>query len=82
MLFTFFQWIWLILIVAGAVLLVIRPVMLRRDKTSPLKERTKAVLWFLQSLGFWAIVIGSWMRIEALVDELRDEEEEARAAKE
>jgi hypothetical protein len=76
MLFTFFQWIWLILIVVGAVLFVLRPIGMHRNRTVPIQDRTKALLWFLQSLGFWAIVIGSWMKIEAFVDSLDDEEEE------
>jgi branched-subunit amino acid transport protein len=81
MLFTFFQWIWLILIVVGAVLFVLRPIGMRRHKTVPVTDRMKAVLWFLQSLGFWAIVIGSWMRIEALIDAMDDDDEEAATEK-
>ena len=75
MLFTVFKWIWLVLIVVGAVLLVLRPIRLRAAEKNPLTARAKGFLWFLQALGFWAIVIGGWMRLEGIIVDLLEGEE-------
>jgi len=73
MLFTIFQWVPAVLMVGGLFLLALRPILLKTvDKKRPLRARTKSVLWFLQALGFWGIVIGSWMRFENLIVELLD----------
>jgi flagellar biosynthesis/type III secretory pathway M-ring protein FliF/YscJ len=72
--FTFLQWLWLILLVGGVPLLLLRPLRLKAGK--PLTDRAKSWLWFLQALGFWAIVIGGWMKLEAVIPELLEPEEE------
>ena len=77
MIFTIFQWLWLILLVIAAITIPLRPVMLKMAGETPLTERKKGWLWFLQSLGFWALVIGAWMKLETeLPDLLAGEEEE------
>lgn len=75
--FTFLQWLWLILLIVGVPLLVLRPLRLKTGK--PITDRARSWLWFLQALGFWAIVIGGWMKLEAVIPELLepDEDEEA-----
>ena len=50
----------LVLIVAGVVLFVLGFVGKKIRKDS-LSDRGRAQLWFLQALGFWAVVIGMSM---------------------
>lgn len=77
MLFTIFQWVPAVLMVGGLFFLALRPILLKTlDKKRPLRARTKSVLWFMQALGFWGIVIGSWMRFENLIVELLDGDED------
>ena len=74
--FTFLQWLWAILLGIGVPLMIIRPVMLQLGKKKALTDRTKAWIWFLQVLGFWAVVIGGWMKVEATIPQLLEEEED------
>ncbi|RMF06752.1 MAG: hypothetical protein D6773_04110 [Alphaproteobacteria bacterium] len=74
--FTFLQWLWAILIALGLPLLILRPIMLLRGEKKVLTDRTKSILWFLQALGFWALVIGGWMKVEALIPTLLEDEAE------
>jgi hypothetical protein len=72
--FTFLQWLWLILLIGGVPLLLLRPIRLKAGK--PVTDRARSWLWFLQALGFWAIVIGGWMKLEAVIPELLEPEED------
>ncbi len=49
----------LILLAAGVVLIVLRPVVLKTGK--PITALLRKQLWFWQAVGFWALVIGAFM---------------------
>jgi hypothetical protein len=51
------KWMALVLIVTGIVFFLVG-LLGKRIRKDNLSDRGRAQLWFLQSLGFWAVVIG------------------------
>ena len=71
----FFRYVWIILIPAGILGLALRPVVwaVRRKEKKPMHHRVQSLLWFLQALGFWMLLIGTWMRLESVIAGFFDE---------
>jgi|GEM_PF-1965485 len=80
MLQTLFIYIWAPLIPMGLFLLVLRPVLLAVRKKNPMGPRAKSVLWFLQAVGFWSFLTGSWMLAQSALPALLDDEDDVPAA--
>jgi hypothetical protein len=55
----------IILLAAGLILVVVRPVVLKTGK--PITALARKQLWFWQAVGFWALVIGAFMIGEKVV---------------
>ena len=51
-------------------MIAVKQVMTLQGKKKPLTPRAKSILWFMQAFGFWAIVIGAWIKLETILPDL------------